>query len=48
MSWIINQKLKKTFCKYFFCKYSLPFVFLRDIHEGSLTLKDVNEEQIDV
>ena len=28
-----------------FGKYSLPFVFLRDIHEIYLLLKDANNEQ---
>ena len=30
---------------YNFSKYSLPIVFLRDIHEGHLSLKDADEKQ---
>ena len=29
---------------YNFSKYSLPIVFLRDIHEGHLSLKDADEK----
>ena len=28
-----------------FCKYSLPIVFLRDIHEGYLSLEDADNKQ---
>ena len=30
---------------YNFSKYSLAIVFLRDIHEGHLSLKDADEKQ---
>ena len=30
---------------YSFSKYTLPIVFLRDIHEGNLSLEDANKEQ---
>ena len=30
---------------YNFCKYSLSIVFLRDIHEGNLSLEDADKEQ---
>lgn len=30
---------------YFFTKYSLPFVFLRHIHGGDLSLEDADEEK---
>ena len=30
-----------------FCKYSLPIVFLWDIHEGYLSLEDTDNKQSD-
>ena len=47
----INIKLEdleytaKRIKYYIFTKYSLPFVFLRDIHGGDLSLEDANEEK---
>ena len=37
-----NSKHRKV---YNFSEYSLPIAFLRDIHEGYLSLKDADDEQ---
>ena len=37
-----KSKHRKT---YNFCKYSLPVVFLRDIHEGYLSLENADLKQ---
>ena len=33
---------------YNFSRYTLPITFLRDMHEGNFSLKEVDEEQIQI
>ena len=40
------QYTTKRWKRYKITRYSWPIVFLRDIHKGSLPLKDADEEQI--
>ena len=42
ISYIINQDVKQV---YNFNECSLPIVFLRDIHEGNLSLEDADYKQ---
>ena len=45
VNWQDIIKKKKNWKVYNFSKYSLRIVFLRDIHEGHLSLKDADDEQ---
>ena len=41
----LGYRTKKSGRNFDFSKYSLPVVFLRDIHEGVLEIKDADKEQ---